>query len=96
MSLPGHEAVGRGGFAALYAVTPDWHPILDRLPGIDGAFVAAGFSGHGFKMSPAVGQLVTELILDGAARSFDLRPLRATRFAEGDLFASKNAYSVMG
>ena len=90
------RSVGRGGFAALYAVTPDWHPILDRLPGVDGAYCAAGFSGHGFKMSPAVGQLITELILDGAARTFDIRPLRATRFAEQDLFASNNAYSVMG
>ena len=90
------RAVGRGGFAALYEVTPDWHPVLDRLPGIDGGYCAAGFSGHGFKMSPAVGQLVAELVIDGAARSFDIRPLRATRFSEGDLFPSTNAYSVMG
>jgi glycine/D-amino acid oxidase-like deaminating enzyme len=90
------RAVGRGGFAALYEVTPDWHPVLDRLPGIDGGYCAAGFSGHGFKMAPAVGQLTAELVLDGAARSFDIRPLRATRFTEGDLFPSSNAYSVMG
>jgi glycine/D-amino acid oxidase-like deaminating enzyme len=90
------RSVSRGGFGALYAVTPDWHPILDRLPGIDGAYVAAGFSGHGFKMSPAVGELVAELVLDGAARTFDIRALRASRFAEDDLFGSKKAYTVMG
>ncbi len=91
------RGVGRGGFGALYAVTPDWHPILDRLPGIDGAFCAGGFSGHGFKMSPAVGALMAELVLDGAARSFDIRPLRATRFADGELFGNQRwSYSVMG
>jgi sarcosine oxidase subunit beta len=91
------RGVGRGGYGALYAVTPDWHPILDRLPGLDGAFVAAGFSGHGFKMSTAVGTLMAELILDGAARTFDIRPLRAARFAEGELFGNQRwSYSVMG
>jgi sarcosine oxidase subunit beta len=90
------RGVGRGGYAALYSVTPDWHPILDRLPGVAGAFCAVGFSGHGFKMAPAVGELMADLVLDGAAHGFDIQPLRATRFAEGELFGSGNAYSVMG
>jgi sarcosine oxidase subunit beta len=90
------RGVGRGGFGALYEVTPDWHPVIDRLPGLDGAFVAAGFSGHGFKMSPAVGQLIAELVVDGTARTFDIHPLRLTRFAERDLFGGKKAYTVMG
>jgi glycine/D-amino acid oxidase-like deaminating enzyme len=92
-----HRGIGRGGYGALYAVTPDWHPIVDRLPGIAGAYCAAGFSGHGFKMSPAVGTLMAELVLDGAARSFEIRPLRATRFAEGELFGTPTgSRSVMG
>ena len=91
------RGMGRGGFGALYAVTPDWHPILDRLPGVDGAFVATGFSGHGFKMSPAVGTLIAELVVDGAVRSFDTHALRVTRFAEGELFGNQRwSYSVMG
>src|SRR5207253_6616003 len=47
-----HRGYGRGGYGALYGITPDWHPILDRLPGLEGAYCAVGFSGHGFKMSP--------------------------------------------
>jgi len=90
------RSVGRGGFGALYAVTPDWHPILDRMPGVAGAYCAVGFSGHGFKMAPAVGQLMTELIVDGAAQTFDIRPLRFARFAEGDPFGGTAAASVMG
>src|SRR5947209_6248806 len=62
-----HRGYGRGGFGALYGITPDWHPILDRLPNVQGAYCAVGFSGHGFKMSPVVGQLMAELILDRQA-----------------------------
>jgi glycine/D-amino acid oxidase-like deaminating enzyme len=90
------RGVGRGGFGALYAVTPDWHPILDKISSVEGAYCAAGFSGHGFKMSPAVGQIVSELVVDGAARSFNIRPLRAGRFAEGDLFGGLKLANVMG
>ena len=87
---------GRGGYGALYSVTPDWHPIIDRLPGVEGAVCAAGFSGHGFKMSPAVSKLIGEMVLDGGPRSFDIHPLRAARFAEGERFGSQRAYTVMG
>jgi sarcosine oxidase subunit beta len=91
------RGVGRGGYGALYAVTPDWHPIVDRLPGIEGAFCAAGFSGHGFKMSPAIGTLVAELVTNGAATTFDIRPLRASRFAERAFFGDpQRSHSVMG
>jgi len=90
------RAVGRGGFGALYSVTPDWQPIIDRLPGIEGAFCAAGFSGHGFKMAPAVGRILAELVLDGRAKAFDIHSLRLSRFAEGELFGGKSSAKVMG
>ncbi len=91
-----HRSYGRGGYGALYAITPDWHPILDRLPGIEGAYCAVGFSGHGFKMSPSVGQLLAELIVDGKTTTFDITPLRASRFEEKDLVKTPYAYGVMG
>jgi sarcosine oxidase subunit beta len=87
---------GRGGFGALYAITPDWHPILDRLPGIEGGYCAVGFSGHGFKMSPIVGQLMAELIVDGQARTLDITPLRLSRFDENDPIKTPYSYGVMG
>ncbi len=87
---------GRGGYGALYAITPDWHPVLDRLPGIEGAFAAVGFSGHGFKMSPCVGQLMSELIMDGLAKTFDISPLRYARFEENALIKVPHSYGVMG
>lgn len=91
-----HRGYGRGGYGALYAITPDWHPILDKLPGVEGAYCAVGFSGHGFKMSPIVGQLMAELIVDSAATTLDIAPLRLGRFEENDLVKTPYAYGVMG
>jgi sarcosine oxidase subunit beta len=91
-----HRSYGRGGFGALYAITPDWHPILDKVPGLEGAYLAVGFSGHGFKMSPIVGQLVGELVVDGAMKALDVTPLRLGRFEENDLVKTGYAYGVMG
>ncbi len=91
-----HRGYGRGGYGALYGITPDWHPILDRLPGVEGAFCAVGFSGHGFKMSPIVGQLMSELIVDSQVASLDLKPLRLKRFEENDPVKTGYTYGVMG
>jgi len=91
-----HRGYGRGGYGALYEITPDWHPIMDRLPGIEGAYCAVGFSGHGFKMSPIVGQLMSELIVDGKTSTLDIGPLRLARFDENDPVKTPYAYGVMG
>jgi glycine/D-amino acid oxidase-like deaminating enzyme len=91
-----HRGYGRGGYGALYGITPDWHPILDKVPTLEGAYCAVGFSGHGFKMSPIVGQLMTELIVDGHAKTLDMSALRLGRFEENDLVKTPYAYGVMG
>jgi sarcosine oxidase subunit beta len=91
-----HRSYGRGGYGALYGITPDWHPILDRLPGLEGACCAVGFSGHGFKMSPVVGQLMAELVVDGKASTLDITPLRLARFEENDPVKTPYEYGVMG
>lgn len=70
--------------AGLYEMSPDGHAILGRAPGLDGLWLANGSSGHGVMHAPALGHLLAELLLDGAARAMDVRPLRPQRFAEGD------------
>ena len=70
------------GYAGCFDVTPDWHPILDRV-GPEGSYVAAGFSGHGFKLCPAVGHMMAALIAEGPAAHPDLAAFRLSRFAEG-------------
>jgi len=64
----------------VYDVTPDSYPIVDRV-GPDGLFVAVGFSGHGFKLSPEVGRLLAEYVAT-ARRPEELEALRAARFRE--------------
>ena len=85
----------RGGWSGLFTTTPDWHPILDRVPGIEGLYCAVGFSGHGFKLSPMVGTTMAELIAHGQASTIDISPLRYSRFAEGDLMSSSYRYRVL-
>ena len=90
-----NQSYYRGGWSGLFTTTPDWHPILDRVPGIEGLFCMVGFSGHGFKLAPAIGQAMSELILDGQASSIDLSPLRFSRFEENDLILSRYRYRVL-
>ena len=62
-------------WSGLYDTTPDWNPVLGRVPGIEGFQVAFGFSGHCFKLPPMIG-LEPDLPVD---------PCRITRFEEGRL-----------
>lgn len=94
--MPEIEAAAiRPGWAGAWDITPDWHPVLDRLPGYDNVVCAAGFSGHGFKLAPAVGEQLAQLVTRGATE-IDLRRLRFARFAEGDLVRGKYGDSVIG
>lgn len=83
------------GYAGLYTETPDSHPIVDRVEGVEGLYLCTGFSGHGFKLSPAVGEVMAELILDGRARTVDISSLRMSRFAEDDLNEPQTGFRVM-
>jgi glycine/D-amino acid oxidase-like deaminating enzyme len=86
----------RGAWTGIYDVTPDWEPVIDRVPGTERVFVASGFSGHGFKLAPAVGLSIAELILDGETRTFDVGLLNADRFARAELIEGRYGYSVLG
>jgi sarcosine oxidase, subunit beta len=86
----------RGSWSAVYDVTPDWHPAIGSVPGADDVWVAAGFSGHGFKLAPAVGLSVAELVSDGRASTFDLTLLDPGRFERGELVTTTYGYSVLG
>lgn len=66
-------------FTGLIHYTPDRLPILDRAPGFENLFFAAGFSGHGFCLGPVVGRLMAEWIVDGKS-TMDLSAFRWNRF----------------
>jgi sarcosine oxidase subunit beta len=88
--MPLVERAGRAShWAGLYEVTPDAHPIFGRTP-VDGFFVVAGFSGHGFMHGPVAGKLMTEYILEGKFSTVDVSTLDLARFDEGRLIQEYN------
>lgn len=78
----------RRGWAGMYAVTPDHHPVIEEtLPGF---ITAAGFSGHGFQHAPATGRLVSELVFDGEPSLVDISDLTSNRFETGHSLVEQN------
>ena len=74
-----------------YDITPDWNPVLGPAPGGDGLTLAFGFSGHGFKLAPAVGLTLAQQML-GQDMDVDIGAYRLERFAEGKLLIG--AYGI--
>ena len=72
------------GWAGSYEISPDNHAILGETPEVKGLFLANGFSGHGFQHSPAVGQVMADLIL-GESPFMDISCLSIERFRKGQL-----------
>ena len=94
--MPGMaQALFRGGWSGLFTTTPDWHPVLDRVEGIDGLYLSVGFSGHGFKLSPMIGVVMSELITQGRATGLDISEMSLDRFAEGRLMRSRYSMQVL-
>jgi sarcosine oxidase subunit beta len=85
----------QGGWAGIYDGSADNHPVLDAVPGIEGYYCAVGFSGHGFKLSPVFGALMAKLVTGGTEAAPDLRPFRATRWAENEPIGTQYAAGVL-
>ncbi len=86
------EAQVMRAYAGVRDLTPDYHGILGPAAQAPGLHVACGFSGHGFMHAPAIGILMTEILLDGRAGSMDIAPLSLDRFAAGRLRAEANMF----
>ncbi|HTP01661.1 MAG TPA: FAD-dependent oxidoreductase [Anaerolineales bacterium] len=88
-------AMEYGGLHSAHAgydgITPDQHPMLGAA-GPDGFYLDCGFSGTGFKTAPAVGLCMSELILDGQAKTIDISVFSPHRFAEDKPIAGPNGY----
>lgn len=72
-------------WAGLYPETADHHAIVGESPEVPRFVQCAGFGGHGIMHAPAAGRAVAEIVTQGSCITFDLHPLRPTRFDEGDL-----------
>ncbi|MWL91933.1 MULTISPECIES: FAD-binding oxidoreductase [Cupriavidus] len=87
--FPAYETAGVAStWTGVYDVTPDWNPVLGRLPDVPGLVVGYGFSGHGFKLSPAVGQVLAQAAL-GLETEVDIAPYSLERFRTGGLLTGK-------
>jgi sarcosine oxidase subunit beta len=80
--LPARRVLG-----GLYDTTPDHRPLLGPAPGMDGLHLAVGFSGHGFMVAPAAGEIVAAGIAGTAtdlpARAFSLERFSTSVVDEG-------------
>ena len=76
------HGLSMGGYSGVYDNTPDHEPVLGAVPEHPGLFVNFGWSGHGFKHAPAVGDLLAQVVLDGHAPGWDLQPFRWSRFRD--------------
>jgi sarcosine oxidase subunit beta len=79
------------GWTGPYDITPDWNPMIGAAPGLDGVFVAVGFSGHGFKMAPTVGESLAQTVL-GLPVRVPIDAYSPARFQEGRVLAG--AYGI--
>jgi sarcosine oxidase subunit beta len=80
------EAGLASSWSGVYDVTPDWNPVLGRLPDVPGLVVGYGFSGHGFKLSPGVGLVLAQEAL-GLPTEVSLTPYAHERFRSGHLLS---------
>jgi glycine/D-amino acid oxidase-like deaminating enzyme len=79
------------GWTGPYDITPDWNPIIGAVPGLDGVYVAVGFSGHGFKMAPTVGEALAQTVL-GLPVRVPIDAYNPSRFQEGKVL--QGAYGI--
>jgi sarcosine oxidase, subunit beta len=79
------HGLAMGGYSGVYDVTLDHQPVLGAIPEYAGLYADFGWSGHGFKHSPVIGDILSDVVLHGKAADFDLTPFRWSRFREGDL-----------
>ena len=87
--FPSFESAGlASAWTGVYDVTPDWNPVLGRVPEVPGLVVGFGFSGHGFKLSPAVGRVLAQEAL-GLPTDVSLAPYALGRFRSGRLLTGR-------
>jgi len=71
-----------GSMVGLYTMTPDSQALIGPIPGVPGLFVVSGFSGHGFKLAPSIGEGVAQMLEGQPVSAFDVGFFSPTRFRE--------------
>ncbi|MDA4118381.1 MAG: FAD-dependent oxidoreductase, partial [Thaumarchaeota archaeon] len=91
------DGVYRRGYAGLYDNTPDQHPIIDELSdaGYPGIHCVVGLSGHGFKLAPEFGRIISSLIVEGKFSDYDISVFRLRRFEDGHALGGRYRVSTI-
>jgi glycine/D-amino acid oxidase-like deaminating enzyme len=82
------------GYRAFDGYSQDRHAVLGRVDGVDGLYLATAFSGSGFKIAPAVGTCMAELIAEGRAKTVDIEAFNVRRFAQGKTVEGPHPYAT--
>ena len=78
-----------------YDIPPDWNPIIGPVPGQEGLYVAVGFSGHGFKLAPTIGESLAQEVLEIEPRvPIDMYSM--TRFTTGNTLDGTYGIGTLG
>jgi sarcosine oxidase subunit beta len=85
----------RKGWCGIYEYSPDWHHVIDELPTARGCWIVCGTSGHGFKLGPAVGDIVSDLVL-GRSPRYQVADFSLARFASGEQIANRYVETIIG
>jgi len=96
--IMGGSGVYLRGYTGVYDISPDQEPIIDEFSssGYEGLYCLIGLSGHGFKLSPAFGQIMSDFVTEEKTMDYDRSIFRRSRFEEGKLLESRYALSTIG
>ncbi|MBE9182225.1 FAD-binding oxidoreductase [Oculatella sp. LEGE 06141] len=84
-------------YSGIWGITPDYQPIIDRLNHVPGLYCAVGFSGHGYKLSPIVGDLMSQFVLGDVNEQVHLLDIfRFSRFQDNNLVKPPISYANAG
>ena len=83
------ERPDAGSLAAWYTLTPDAQALIGPVPGIAGLHVVSGFSGHGFKLGPSVGEGVAQMLFGERVTALDPDFFSPTRFRGGERWSGR-------
>lgn len=95
--IMGERGTFQRGYTGVYDITPDQQPIIDELggEGYEGLYCLIGLSGHGFKLCPEFGRIMSALILDRSFYDYNISIFKSDRFKRGALIKSKYALGTV-
>lgn len=86
----------RAAWYGFYDISPDWQPILGEDHRVEGLIHAVGLSGHGFKLSPSIGHVISDIIIKGHTDIVDANRYSLKRFLEGRSERSGFKHAILG